>query len=241
MSDKVAIISAFMYNGHMKTTFIFDLYNTLIDVRTDEHCEAAWAPVVAYFKTLGINSEWTRLRELFVEYWRQFGKRARLSRDEWQECDCVDQLQFIAKNVGGDITREQAAEALCILRTGSRKWLRLFDGTLEMLDTLRSRGAKLYLLSNAQSVFTVKEIAEVGLQNSFDGILLSSDCGVRKPGRSFFRMLFDKFGLDKSCSVMVGDDLVSDGEGAKNFGIDYVYAGGGAAAHCDELYALLGE
>ena len=224
-----------------KNTFIFDLYNTLIDVRTDEHCEAAWSPVVEYFKTLGIDSEWTRLCDLFGEYWRLFNENAKHGKYDYPECDCVDQLQYIAKNVGGDITREQAAKALCIMRTGSRIRLRLFDGTLEMLNTLRSRGAKLYLLSNAQAVFTVKEIAEVGLSGAFDGVLLSSDCDVRKPDRAFYGMLFDKFGLDKPSAVMVGDDLVSDGEGAKNFGIDYVYAGGGAASHADELYQLLGE
>ena len=72
-------------------------------------------------------------------------------------------------------------------------------------------------------------------------MLLSSECGCRKPDSAFFGMLFDKYELDKRDAVMVGDDPENDGMGAQNFGIAYVKADGGAAAHAAELLELVNK
>ncbi len=221
--------------------FIFDLYNTLIEVRTDEHREETWLPVVKYFADRGIPvSDWKILERFFVEYWDEFNAQ-KSGKYAYPECDCVDQFVCIAKKAGGKLSRKKAAEALCIMRKASTETLRLFDGTLELFAELKKRGAKLYLLSNAQAAFTYDEIDSCGLKGAFDGMLLSSECGCRKPDPEFFGMLFDRFGLSKDRSVMVGDDRISDGKGAADFGIAYVYAGGGAVAVADELIRLAEE
>lgn len=222
-------------------SFIFDLYNTLIDVRTDEHCERAWAPVVSFFAERGIISDWRRLCEEYDSYWARFnGEIAKKSGYEYPECDCVEQFREIARRVGGKLSQKDAATALCMMRKSSIERLRLFDGTLELLDGLHARGARVFLLSNAQAVFTRGEIKEVGLDGKFDGVLLSSDCGVRKPDKAFFGMLLDKYGIDRADAVMCGDDMENDVGGAQKSGIKGVWTPGGAAKHADELYALLG-
>ncbi|MCM1367934.1 MAG: HAD family hydrolase [Roseburia sp.] len=222
-------------------SFIFDLYNTLIDVRTDEHCERAWAPVVSFLAERGISVDWRKLCAEFDLYWKIFGAEAvSESEYEYPECDCVEQFKYIARQFGCDLPRSDAATMLCRMRKSSIEWLRLFDGTIELLDGLHARGAKTYLLSNAQAAFTLDEIKEVGLDGKFDGVLLSSDCGVRKPDKAFFGMLFDKYGIKKYDAVMVGDDKENDVGGAKKFGIKGVWVPGGAAKYADELYALVG-
>lgn len=220
--------------------FIFDLYNTLIEVHTDEHCEETWAPVVEYFAAHGIKTEWRRLMDEFDKYWKLFNERA-LAEHKFlfPECDCVTQFESIARSVGGKLTRKQAEEALCIMRKASTRVLRPFDGAKELLTELRSRGAYTYLLSNAQAAFTRDEIKACGLWGAFDGVLLSSEHGCRKPDPAFFGILFDTYGLEKAESVMIGDDRSSDISGAERFGIASVWAPGGAAAHRDEIVALL--
>lgn len=228
-----------IYNRVMKT-FIFDLYNTLISVKTDEHCEKAWQPVVEFFAAHGMKTDWNRLMVEYDRYAKLFNERAAAERKFlFPEIDCISQFESIARSVGGRLSRADAAKALCIMRRASIEWLELFDGTLELLDELHARGAKVYLLSNAQAVFTAGEIAEVGLTDKFDGTLLSSDYGVRKPDPAFYELLFDKYNLDKSDAVMVGDDRSTDISGAERFGIQGVWVPGGAAAHKDELFAVL--
>ena len=64
--------------------------------------------------------------------------------------------------------------------------LRLYDGVPAMLAMLRARGGRLYLLSNAQAIFTTCELRALGLEGAFDAVYLSSDYGCKKPDRRFF-------------------------------------------------------
>ena len=48
-----------------------------------------------------------------------------------------------------------------------------------MLQRIKDAGKKIFLLSNAQVAFTAPEISLLGLTRYFDGILLSSDAGVK--------------------------------------------------------------
>ena len=226
------------YNSVMIKNFIFDLYNTLIDVKTDEHCERAWRGVTEFFGERGIKTDWHAVMREFDGYWARF-RAENNSEYEYPECDCVTQFASMAERLGGTLTREEATHALRLMRKASIERLRLFDGTAELLDEMRSKGARLYLLSNAQSAFTAAEIADVGLTGKFDGMLLSSDCGCRKPDVRFFGMLFDRFGLKKTESVMIGDDAESDGAGAAAFGIRFIHVPGGAAAHVGEIMRAL--
>lgn len=222
-------------------TFIFDLYNTLIDIRTDEHRLETWTPVVDYFKAHGMKRvDEKTLCDGYDRYWKLFLERAVAERRfRYPECDAVSVFESMARGVGGKLTREQAEEALKIMRKASVVHMHLFDGTLELLDELKSRGAGVYLLSNAQAAFTYDEIEGSGLTDKFDGMLLSSEWGVRKPDKAYFEILFDKYDLDKKTSVMVGDDMVNDVRAAESFGIAGVYAGGGAASHADEILSLI--
>ena len=70
--------------------------------------------------------------------------------------------------------------------------LRLYPHVLEALAALRAKGFRLWLLSNAQRVFTAYELRYLGLGEQFDGIYLSSDYNCRKPDRKFFAALLDE-------------------------------------------------
>ena len=57
----------------------------------------------------------------------------------------------------------------------------------------------------------------------FDDIFISSTCGVKKPDSRFFQLLIDKYNLDITKSVMIGNDGISDIAGAKSVGLDTFY------------------
>ena len=87
----------------------------------------------------------------------------------------------------------------------------------------KERGAGVYLVSNAQACFTKDELGELGISHLFDGILISSDAGVKKPCTEIFDIAFNKFSLDKNECVYVGNDLHDDVLGAHNAGLKTVY------------------
>ena len=97
---------------------------------------------------------------------------------------------------GAAVSDERLADTARLFRALSyRRAPRPIKGARRTLDELRRRGAKLYLLSNAQSCFTVPELQLLGLADAFDGIFLSSDFGCRKPSPAFFRAALERAGV----------------------------------------------
>lgn len=218
---------------------IFDLYNTLVEARTDEQREKTWAPVVAFYRERGMAASFPHVLRLYGEFWRRrLDRLEAVGRFAYPELDGTLVFEDIALVYGRKPDDGEAAEVYRIMRDASIVTLRPFDGAAELLSDLRARGNRLFLLSNAQSAFTRGEIERCGFSDAFDGMLLSSECGVRKPDPEFFRMLFDKYGIDRKNAVMIGDEKINDIDGAAAVGIRAVRAEGGAAAHAAEITEL---
>jgi putative hydrolase of the HAD superfamily len=98
-----------------------------------------------------------------------------------------------------------------------------FPLVYEMLSGIRERGAGVYLLSNAQSCFTLRELDKMELTPLFDGIVISSDVGYKKPSEEIFSIALEKFGITSDCSVYVGNDMRDDIFGAHRSGLRTVY------------------
>lgn len=233
----LAIVVDIMYNCSMRN-FVFDFYNTLVDIRTDEHSEESWLGVVEFFAERGIETDPQTLIELYDECWSSLlDDLKQESKYDYPEGDITEVYKRMAITLGGALSDKEAVTCAQIARKDSIRKFGLFDGTVALLKTLK-RNSRLYLLSNAQSAFTMDEIEAAGIADLFDGILLSSDYGCRKPDKAFFDCLFKKYKLKRLDTVMVGDDIESDGKGAAAYGLRYVYAGGGAAAHRIEIITL---
>lgn len=223
--------------------FIFDLYNTLIDIKTDEHTESAWSPVVEFFGARGMTTDWEELCASYDKYWKLFLERAEAEhRFSYPECDEIAIFESMARGLRGKLSEVDAVLACLLMHKSSVIRMRRFDGTTELLEKLKARGANVYLLSNAQAVVARSNMRDCGIdEKHFDGIVISSEFGVRKPDPAFFEILFDKYKIDKKSAVMIGDDSSTDVRGANAFGIASVWAGGGAAAHSEEILALAAQ
>lgn len=108
-------------------------------------------------------------------------------------------------------------------RTFSRDKLELYPGTLPVLDALKEKGCGIYLLSNAQTLFTVPELEQTGILPYFDGIYISSERAIRKPNPDFMRMLLKNEKLDPKKCVMVGNDCDTDIAVARAAGVDSIF------------------
>ena len=114
---------------------------------------------------------------------------------------------------------EWAAACANLFRTASRDYVRPYPHTMETLRTLRENGCRLFLLSNAQRIFTMPEIEMFGLQELLDGIFISSDYGMMKPEPAFLEKLLTAEGLDPEETVLAGNEIESDVAAAVRGGI----------------------
>jgi len=88
---------------------------------------------------------------------------------------------------------------------------------------LRQKGFRLWLLSNAQRIFTEYELRHLGLGSQLDGIYISSDYRCRKPDSRFYQALIDEQKLDVSRCLMIGNDRSTDIAGAAALGMATLY------------------
>jgi len=91
----------------------------------------------------------------------------------------------------------------------------------ETLITLKKKGYKLGIITNAWLRFCKRELKEWGLKDLFDEIVISCDVGIRKPNKKIFNFTANKLGVSLSECVFVGDNHLHDIEGATKAGINY--------------------
>ena len=205
------------------TDLIFDLYGTLVDTRNDEGLDT-WTRTAIYYGFYGAHYTGEELKTAFEDAMRQRYLDAGESQQCFPDVPCEDTFAQLFRDKG--IT-ENAVElgfhAAQVFRMISTTYLKLYPHVLESLAALRKAGYRLWLLSNAQQVFTAHELRCLGLDTRFDGIFLSSDYGYRKPDTRFFQALLRKHQLDISKCLMIGNDRRSDIQGATNAGLDTLY------------------
>lgn len=209
----------------MYRNYIFDLYGTLVDIRTDEYSLDFWRKAVSVFASNGASFTPSELRNTYRRLVRRERRLEQLRHPLYRYID-IDLLRVFRVLYRGKGI--EADEALLLdtahrFRTASTEHIRLYDGVRELLDTLKARGKHIYLLSNAQESFTVPELLQLGIYEDFDGIMISSQERVCKPQRQFFDRLCERYALDKTESVMIGNDQYSDIAGAAAAGIDSLY------------------
>lgn len=208
----------------MYKNYIFDLYGTLIDINTNEQKKYLWDKMAYMYSTAG--AHYTR-----CELKRQY------------EIFCAEEMDSVQKRTGNkycDIKIERvfkrlfdakgvhADDAMAVMtaqmfRCVSVQYIRLYDGVTEILERLKANGKGVYLLSNAQRVFTEPELTLTGIKDCFDGIIISSDVETAKPSTAIFDILFERYKLKKEESIMIGNDYDTDIKGAVDAGVDTLY------------------
>ena len=208
----------------MYRNFIFDLYGTLIDINTDEHCRKTWTKYAGWLRTEGIYYDWRYLRHIFEKKCR-FGMEARKASGEYRypEDDRFHVYADICRAKRPDYTDEQVYHAGEVFRDCSVSYMRLYPNTIKVLEGVRAAGRNIFLLSNAQRMYTWQEMVRTGITEYFDDIFISSDFGCMKPDPVFWKMLIEKHNLDISECVMIGNDSFSDISGADAVGMDAAY------------------
>ena len=205
------------------TDLIFDLYGTLVDIHTEED-DRVWEKTAFYFGFYGAHYTGPELKAAFR---KELSKR---EAREGQSYECfpdipfeqVMEVLFRQKGVRENV-EALGKNAAQLFRISSLDYVNLYPEVPEALKQLRQAGYRLWLLSNAQRVFTEYELRHLGLGEQLDGIYISSDYRCRKPDVRFFNALIEEQKLDRSKCLMIGNDLLTDIGGAKAAGLATFY------------------
>jgi putative hydrolase of the HAD superfamily len=188
---------------------LFDLYGTLINIRTDEENDKFWKNVA-----LNTNQYKKFTPALLKKEYLKLCYKYSIVKEEIELLDVFKELY--------EVNEEEAREIALAFRGLSTKYIKLYRGVKKLLTSLKEQGFKVYLLSNAQEVFTLPELDKLELTPYFDGIAISSKYGVKKPNKEFYKRAIEEFGLDYSV-MMVGNDHECDVLPALELGLKSVF------------------
>jgi HAD superfamily hydrolase (TIGR01662 family) len=94
-----------------------------------------------------------------------------------------------------------------------------YEDTEQVLQTLKSKGYKLALLSNTDNFSVDFVLDKYKLREYFDVVLFSYDCGLLKSDPRMFQKVLEQLGVDAAEAIMIGDSLETDVAGAKAAGV----------------------
>ncbi len=97
----------------------------------------------------------------------------------------------------------------------------LADTTHALLETLRERGLKVGLVSNAfdPPALLHRDLAQLGVAERLDVAVFSSEVGRRKPDPAIFEHAIKTLGVAAGGTLFVGDTLATDVAGAAALGM----------------------
>jgi putative hydrolase of the HAD superfamily len=98
----------------------------------------------------------------------------------------------------------------------------LFEGAIDILNYLKDK-YQLHIITNGFEEVQAKKMKSSKILHYFDQVITSESVGVKKPNPIIFEHALSVAKATTENSIMIGDSLEADIEGAINFGIKAIY------------------
>ena len=147
------------------------------------------------------------------------------------EGDCVSPhfpsvVQEVVATKGLELSPERAEELWRTWNLGGPFFRRrLFDDAIDTLKTLRDAGYRIGCVTNRAfgGPAFVEEVEEQGLADLLEVMSVSCELGYMKPHPQIFQHALQGLGVTPQETVMVGDSLRADVQGAQKLGMTAVW------------------
>lgn len=199
-----------------KKAIFFDLDHTLWDF--EKNSAMAFAFI---FEKHSLDIDCDIFLEKYVpvnaQYWKLF-RDDKITQHELRYGRFRETFAQMGTEVSDELIETLAHEYITHLPTFNH----LFDGAIEVLDYLKEKYS-LHIITNG-----FHEVQEHKLRNSnighyFETVTNSETAGCKKPNPQIFEFALKAANADKACSVMIGDCIEADVQGALDCGIDAIY------------------
>ena len=133
------------------------------------------------------------------------------------------QQQLLEAQSARQKAEEEKAELEKRLALEKEKNTYLLTSSRSMSEDAKGMVHNIKIIANslhAMISLQYKKLAACGLRDYFDTIVLSEDAGANKPSKAFFDYAFAKTGATPETTLMIGDNMATDIQGAMASGID---------------------
>lgn len=197
---------------------IFDFYQTLVDIYTDEDTLETYEVVSRWLAYQGVKIEPKKLWDTYI-----FKVRDRMERsgEIYPEVKVEEIFAEICKenSVWKVDEKQLGVETSKVFRASSVRKFHLFPQSIKLIEHYIN--IPKCIISNGQRVFSELELRFLGLYDYFDFIIFSSDVGYKKPDLRLFMTALKKMGLElePKCVMSIGDSYENEIIPARKMGM----------------------
>lgn len=198
----------------------FDLDHTLWDFDTN-----ARHTLSDLFTEFDLN---TSLSVDFIEFYNKYLHHNKILWDRYQKgFITVDELKWkrmwrtlLEFKVGDEkLAKDMSVRFLELLPTKTD----LFPHTIEILTYLKEKNYSLHLITNGFEKTQWNKLKNSGMNHFFSEVITSEASNSVKPDKEIFEYALLKANAEKKESIMIGDNLDADIQGAINAGMDNIF------------------
>lgn len=214
ISSEVSSIEEFeralaLPRGNRFDVVLCDADDTLLDFK-----RAMRYAVVKAARTLGITSSDEVIVDNYAEVTRIIWGRLERGEITREELDNT-RFRLLGERLGETFDYGRMNDTYIENMRGTRF---VIDGAIELLDGLRARGIKVYIITNGFTCIACERLKAI--IDHVDGAFISEEVGFDKPRPEFFERVLSTVGYpDKSRTLVFGDSETSDIAGGINSGL----------------------
>jgi len=201
-----------------KSHLFFDLDHTLWDYEacSNETLEELWLAYGLNERGVPLNSFLQKFSEVNEELWRQL-HAGEINKDVIRNDRFPAILSALAITDNG-IAIKMQHEYINVCPTKPY----LIDGALELLESISGKYG-LHIITNGFDEIQGVKLRSGGIDHFFEEVITSGRAGYQKPDKQIFDFAIKETNTRPEEALMIGDNPISDIEGAYLAGIDQVF------------------
>jgi putative hydrolase of the HAD superfamily len=201
---------------------IFDVYNTLIDINIDENNIETYKFLSSWLSYHGFH---IRPKDILARY-KDLCRREMIANQEtYPDIDIgkiFSKMLMGIKKIDIDECTYLVNEISLLFRMLTTRHIAIYREVPPMLNTI-SNMARIGIVSNSQSLFTLPELSKFGIAQYFESIVFSSDVQARKPNPKIFQTILKRMIVKPEDAIFIGDHIFEDVWGAKQIGMKVIW------------------
>lgn len=150
-------------------------------------------------------------------YWKLY-REEKVTKEALKYGRLRDAFDAVNYAISDEVINQLANDYLLHLPTFNK----LFDGAVEVLEYLKPK-YKLHIITNGFSEIQYNKIEQSGIKHYFTELITSDTVGVKKPNPKVFYYALKKANAQAHQSIMIGDSLEADVQGALNVGMKAIH------------------
>jgi len=194
----------------------FDLDHTLWDFEKNSALTFKYV-----FEKYGIDVPYERFIELYVpinaKYWKLF-RDDKITQEELRYGRLREAFELAGYDAAPDMLKVLSEEYVANLPNFNH----LYEGAIEILEYLKPKYC-LHIITNGFHQVQAGKLKNSNLEQYFETITNSDMAGCKKPNPVIFEFALNAAKAEKHCSIMVGDCIEADVQGALDCGIGAIY------------------